>query len=201
MNDPTVAIMLGKKLQEQIDLVEKLQEAIKNPDQFMCEVADVSRPATKKLTIEDLKLRLEPKLQEHELELADVLPVLRTIEELQARTVEPFEVSVHDGQKQNPADTSGQENNGESEAPNPTCNHNSPQNVFETIEEPFEVSVHDDQKQNPADTRSEEKNGEGGTYAPSCGDSGDALSRWNFSNSADDVPPGPRWHVAAWGAD
>jgi autonomous glycyl radical cofactor GrcA len=123
MNDPTVAIMLGKKLQEQIDLVEKLQEAIKNPDRFLCEVAKVSGPATatKKLTIEELKLRLEPKLQEHKLESTEVLPVLKTIDpssdELHALGDAPsrwnFSNSghtscLHDDQKQNP-DTRSEE--------------------------------------------------------------------------------------------
>jgi hypothetical protein len=187
MDEPTVAIVLGQKLQE-------LQEVV------------AKRAVRKKLVIMQLKSKLMPQLLERRLQWKDVLLELEqnySVEELReiqralaVGSKDPLErlfAGTH--HKKKPADTRIEETNGEGEAPSPTCSDPSrprsgcgvwsgTEHVFETIVGPLEFSLHDDQKQNSADIRSEERSGEGSTYALS------RLNNWNRKDIGD-VPPGP----------
>jgi hypothetical protein len=65
-----------------VDSVEKLQSAIKQPEQFLADLASISGPAAMKLFVVKLKPKLEPLVKKKGLEWADVLSMLHAVDSM-----------------------------------------------------------------------------------------------------------------------
>jgi hypothetical protein len=189
-------------LKGRIDSVEKLQEAMKNPDQLLEAIADpevnmsgpaedsvgqflpqvdMSGPAAKKQAIEDLQSKPEPTPQEHKLGWPDLLPLLETtdfsvvelkaalalLEKKLANTDEPAVAIV-------PALALLEKK---------LANMDEPAVAIVPGQKLQEVITYPD----PGKERRRQclNQLEKAKKNPS--------EYWNFSNSADGAPPGPRW--------
>jgi predicted protein tyrosine phosphatase len=91
---------------EEVDSIEELKQAAADPAAFLEQLVNASGPAAKKLAIMHLKPRLDPYLKARELEWADVVPVLETIdsiEELRTAAADPEALLERVSQASGPA--------------------------------------------------------------------------------------------------